>query len=169
MTAENAENPVIVQETTSSPSETVTENDRHGSETTVAEKEPEISVTTATVRKMRKKPPTNATDETSSHLETTLSSLRGRLERLQVLANSAGHRRPAAAAIGDPGPATEADAMAAFEFVKERTEPDRILIVYPNATVWPPLAAGGQQASKTAVAAKEEEIEASASEIKFPR
>jgi hypothetical protein len=163
-TTENVEDPVTVQETTSSPSETVTEDDRHSSETTtVAEKEPETSATTATVRKMRKKPPTNATDDTSSHLETTLTSLRGRLERLQLLANSAGHRRPAAAANGL---ASETDTMAAFEFVKERTEPDRILIVYPNATVWPPLAAGGQQASK---AAKEEEIEASASEIKFPR
>ncbi len=168
-TTENAEDPAIVQETTSSPSETVTENDRHSSETTVAEKESETLATTATARKMRKKPPTNATDDTSSHLETTLTSLRGRLERLQLLANSAGHRRPASTAIGDPGPASESDSMAAFEFVKERTEPDRILIVYPNATVWPPLAPGGQQASKTAAAAKEEEIEASASEIKFPR
>jgi hypothetical protein len=121
-------------------------------------------------------------EDSPAQLQSSLSTLKGRLERLQLLANSAGgHRRQPVGLSPKPLPVVQdvsaetelVKSMRDFEFVKERTEPDRVLIVYPNATVGPPV---GQQnaaaaADKTEERAqlKEEVIETSASEIDFPR
>ena len=139
--------------------------------------------TTTVIKKKKtmvlRKPKAESGDDSSSQLESTLTSLKGRLQRLQQLASTAGQRRPLAASavtvaavVGE----TEEeliDPMKDFEFVRERTEADRVFIVYPNATVWPPVeppnpeavpaAASGQSAQL--MLPKDEVIETSASEI----